>query len=83
MSVALADARCWRAAADCVRLHGWLKTTAVAAQLCIPALVALIAAFVRTPNTRAAHAVLSNLGQRFDGLNHIRLLWRVYMTKCG
>ena len=23
------------------------------------------------------------LGQRFDGLNHIRLLRRVYMTKCG
>jgi len=43
------------------RLHGWLKTTAVAAQLCIPALVAVIAAVVRTPNTRAAHAVLSNL----------------------
>jgi hypothetical protein len=29
---------------------------------CVPrALVAVIAAFVRTPNTRAAHAVLSNL----------------------
>jgi hypothetical protein len=25
----------------------------------------------------------SMLGQRFDGLNHIRLLRRVYMTKCG
>jgi hypothetical protein len=24
-----------------------------------------------------------HLGQRFDGLNHIRLLRRVYMTKCG
>ena len=24
-----------------------------------------------------------DLGQRFDGLNHIRLLRRVYMTKCG
>jgi hypothetical protein len=23
------------------------------------------------------------LVQRFDGLNHIRLLRRVYMTKCG
>jgi hypothetical protein len=26
---------------------------------------------------------LWQLGQRFDGLNHIRLLRRVYMTKCG
>src|SRR5882672_374408 len=40
------------------RLHGWLKTTAVAAPLCIPPLVAAIAAVVPT---RAAHAVLSNL----------------------
>ena len=61
ISAALADARCWRAVADCmgnftVGLRPRLPPSFVSR-----ALVAVIAAFVRTPNRRAAHAVLSNL----------------------
>ena len=61
ISAALADARCWRAAADCMRIFT-VGLTPRSPPSCVPrALVAVIAAFVRTPNTRAAHAVLSNL----------------------
>jgi hypothetical protein len=43
-----------------MRIFGWLDAT-VTAQLVSRTFVAVIAAFVRTPNTRAAYPVLSNL----------------------
>jgi len=37
----------------------------------------------RTKRDHAKARGTMALVQRFDGLNHIRLLRRVYMTKCG
>jgi hypothetical protein len=61
ISAALADVRCWRAAGDFVRIFTVGLTPRLLSSFVPRALVAVIAAFVRTPNTRAAHAVLSNL----------------------
>jgi hypothetical protein len=61
ISAALADARCWRPAADFVRIFTVGLTPRLPSSFVSRALVAVIAAFVRTPNTRAPTPVLSNL----------------------
>ena len=60
-TAALADARCWRAAADCMCIFTVGLTPRLPSSFVSRALVVATAAIVRTPKTRAAHAVLSNL----------------------
>jgi hypothetical protein len=54
ISAVLADTRCWRAAADFVRIFTVGLTPRLPPSFASRALVVVITAFVRTPNTRAA-----------------------------
>jgi hypothetical protein len=68
-----------------------MKRTVVALNLARLGLLSLLvlattvarAAEVRVMISGGLTAAYKELGQRFDGLNHIRLLRRVYMTKSG